>query len=1139
MEQHFLQGAGGGGGGGGGKGGGGGSGGQSRTPTEQDDSLQSVQYASVLDLLCEGEIQGLENGSQSIYLDGTPIEDESGKPNFKNYTVTSRYGTQSQAAIIAPGGGTQTETAVNVELLYNDPVTRTITDTDVDVVRVTINIPSLLIVEDDGDIVGNSVDLKFSVQYNGGGYTDVIAYTKIEGKTSGLYQRDYEIKLNGAFPVDIRVTRLSVDETGSKNQNRTFWSSYTEILNEKFRYPNSALVGLRFDARDFNSVPSRKYLIRGLKVRLPSNATVNTTTYPGRVTYSGVWDGTFGAATWCADPAWCLWDLLTSTRYGAGIPSSSLDKYDFYAISQYCNELVSDGGGGAEPRFSCNLLLNSRDEVYNVIQEMVSLFRGIAYYGAGSLVITQDKPVDSQYLIGPANVVDGLFTYSGTSQKSRHTTATVAYQTYESLGEVEYEYVELPDAVDKYGVINKDIKALGCYSQGQAQRAGRWALLSEQNLTETVSFSISIDSGVILRPGMVIDVADPTRSGTRRTGRISSATTTVITVDSSSNLSVNLGLSPRISVILPNGLVETKTISNISGRNVTVSSAFSQAPNAQSVWLIQTSDIQSQQFRVLNVAEAEDGIYGVTAVSYNSSIYSAVDANTKIKRRDITNLTATPSPVRNIKGSEFLYQSGQNVFTGFDLSWTSPVTNVSSFRVQYRLNSGNWITENPTAPSLRIERLKDGVLYVQIRALNNLGKSSIVATAQFTLIGKTARPADVQSLSFEAINANSGRLRWKQSTDLDVRVGGKVRIRHSNKTDGTGTWANSVDLIKAKAGNQTEAIVPLIEGEILVKFVDDGGRECLNAKSVVIDLPNTLGPLLIQSRREDADTPPFQGIKTDVFYSDEYDALMIDGSASFDSETDVDAIVNFDITGDVLAMGTYTFANPLDLGSAFSLDLSRYFITRGLYTSDLIDARLAEIDTWDDFDGAATAKVNAALYVRTTTSSPAEQFLLMEDGDFMALETDDGDSFLYTEDSTTPTWSDWKEFVNGTFSGRGFQFKAELESEAIDQNILIDQLGYEATFQRRQESSVGTVASGAGTKSVVFDKAFFVGTASLGGANTYLPSIGITAQNLATGDYFVVTNVASTGFDVTFRNSAGAAVNRNFQWSAVGYGRAV
>ena len=1096
----LIQGAGGGGGSGGKDGGGGG---QSHTPTEQDDSLQSVQYANVLDLLSEGEIAGLDNGYNSIYLDGTPVQSGSGADNFTGYTIATRNGTQAQSAITNLSGGTESEKAVNVEAKYGVPVTRSITDTDVDRVRVTIQVPALQVIENDGDIIGNNVSISIQVQYNSGGYTTIISDT-ISGKTTNRYQRDYIIPLTGSFPVDVRVVRDSADSVSARNQNATFWYSYTEIIDEKFRYPNTALVGLRFDSRQFNSIPSRKYLIRGIKVQLPSNATVDTTNYLGRVTYSGVWDGTFGAATWCADPAWCLWDLLTNTRYGAAIPASSLDRYDFFSISQYCNELVSDGRGAIEPRFQCNLLLNSRDEVYNVIQEFTALFRGIAYYGVGALVVNQDKPSDPQYIITAANVAEGIFNYSGTSQKVRATTATIGYQTYQGLGEVEFEYVEDAAAISKYGIINRDVKLLGCYSQGQARRAGLWTLLTEQNLTETVTFAVSIDSGIILRPGMVISIADPMKAGSRRGGRISSATTSSVVIDSTEDLSVVVANNATITAMLPSGLAETRPIQSISGTTITLGNAFSAAPNAQAMWVIETTDIELQTFRVISVTETDPGTLGVSALAYNASIYDAIENDLIVTPRDITNLSAQPDPVSSIQGVEHLYQDGNNVLTALDLSWIAP-KQVSSFRLQYKLNDNNWITQDTTSPSARINSLIAGSLQVQIQSINNLGKASVISPATFNIIGKTALPGNVQELTIEPISANSARLRWAQTVDLDVAVGGTVHIRHSSLTTGAASWSDSVDLIPAKAGAATEAICPLIEGEILVKFEDDGGRQSATETSVIVDFPDALGYFPAIVRREDQDVPPFQGTKTNVFYSDDFDALCLDGVSLLDSIADFDTIPSFNWLGDVSSSGSYNFANTLDFGTAYAVDLERYFVTRGFYPSSLIDSRLEEIDFWTDFDGGVIDQVNAQMYMRATNDDP----------------------------SGTPTWSAWQQFVSGTFNGRAFQFRADLLSNNTSQNILIDGMGYEASFQQRTDQSTATIASGAAAKAVTFEKPFY----TAGG--TVLPSIGITAQNMATGDYFVVSSVSGTGFTVTFRNTAGAAIDRNFTYSAVGYGRGV
>ena len=1118
-QSKYIQGSG---GGGGGKGG---SGGSSRTPKEADDDLASVQFGNVLDLISEGEIEGIEDDGtiqnawqKNIYLDGTPIRNADGSTNFEGFDLTIRKGTQGQGKLPDFVGTPAREISVNVQATKDIDVTRTVSDTSVDRVRVTLSIPSLQKIQNDGDIKGHKVKIAWQVDYNGGGFTTVIEDT-IKGKASGGFQRTYNIDLTGDFPVQIRLKRISDDEESSKKQSTTIFQSYTEIIDDKFTYPNSALVGLRFDSRQFRNIPTRKYLIRGIKVHIPSNATVDLqANYQGGLRYSGIWDGSFQAATWTSDPAWCLYDLLTNERYGAGVPESSLDKYDFYAISQYCNELVDDGQGSKERRFSCNILLNSSDEVYNVIQQMTAIFRGIAYYGVGTLQLLQDKPTDAQYLLGPSNVVDGFFQYQGTSQKARHSVAVVAWQSYDTLGEVEFEYVEDVDAIAKYGIVKKEIKAIGCYSQGQAHRIGKWALLSEQALTEVCNFSVAIDSGIILRPGTVVDIADPLKSSVRRSGRVKSSTTTQITTDSNADLTAGLAVNnPKLSVLMPTGLVEQRDVSasgiTIVGdtAQINVDSAFSQAPPAGSVFLFQNDDVQSQKFRVVSVAESDDGVYGVSAVAYNASIYNSVEAGNVLTTRKISALTDPPNAPFAITGEEYLYQEGQTVHTGYDLGWQHDGSNFQEFRISYRLDDDNFTEVTSSTPELTILNLKAGLLQVRIRAVSFLGKVSAAAIDEIEIKGKTLPPGDVQNLSFEPISANSARLRWDQTVDLDVKVNGRVHIRHSNLTDGTATWPNSVDLIPAVAGNSTEAIVPLVEGEILVKFEDEIGKKSENATSVIVDFPDALGRLAVQSRREDADTPPFQGTKTDCFYNSTLDALTIEGSGNIDDAPDFDAIVDFDASGEVLSSAEYAFTNTLDLGGSFSLDLARHFVARAYFPNDDIDSRGALIDDWSDFDGDEADAVNAKLYMRSTTDDP----------------------------SGTPTYSAWREFINGTFAGRGFQFKAELISSDVGQNILIDELGYEATFQRRQENSNGAEASGTSTKTVTFSKPFFVGTASLGGANAYLPSIGITVQNLGNGERVNVSNVTATGFDVDVLNSGGSNVNRDFAWTAVGYGKGV
>jgi predicted phage tail protein len=1098
-----------------------------RTPVRDPDTLASKQYATFVDLLSEGEIEGFPSAAaytrgtddynrallKDVFLNGTQIlrqgadatNPQSADYNFQNVSLQTRYGTQAQTYI--PGfSDIESESSVQVKVEQATPITRTITDTTVDAVRVTITVPRLEQYTDEGDVRGTSINLQIRVQYNGGGYTTVIDDT-IAGRTADQYQKDYKISFTGAFPVDVRVVRITADSVDTNLLNDFYWSSYTEITEQKLRYPNSALVAMRLDAEQFSSIPSRTYRVRGMKVQIPSNGTVNQTT--GAISYAGAWDGTFGAAAWTSDPAWILYALLTNTRWGLGdhITASQLDKFAFYSASQYASATVDDGFGGFEPRFSCNALIQNQEEAYKLINDLCSVMRVMPYWSTGALTISQDKPTDASYLFTLANVSADGFTYTGSDLKTRHTVAIVSYLDLETQ-DIAYEVVEDQEAIAKYGVITTNIKAFACTSRGQAARLGEWLLYTEQYETEVVSFKTSVDAGVLVRPGQVIEVADPVKAGVRRGGRITAATTTVVTVDDTAETDLDSGDAATLSVVLPDGTVESKAITNITGANITVASAFSAAPNANSIWVLSNDTVEASTWRVLTVSEIDRVQYEVTAIAYNASKYNYVERGFKLEARDITKLNEPKPAPSNLTASETIYESNGQARVKLIVSWGA-VVGASEYQVQWRPQNGNWTTINVPQTDYEILDTTAQTYEIRVYTLNGARTpSTSPASLNFAAIGKTAVPGNVQNLSFEAINANSGRLRWDETVDLDVKVGGKIHIRHSNLTDGSASWSNSVDLIPAKSGSATEAIIPLVEGEVLVKFEDDGGRQSASETSIIIDLPDTLAPLTLINRREDQDAPPFQGTRTNTFYSEEFDALTLDGSDLLDDVVDVDLLPTFDVMGSVQSSGTYDFATTVDFGNTFSIDFSRYFVTRGYYPSDLIDSRLAEVDTWSDWDGGVIDSVNAILELRSTTDNP----------------------------SGTPTWNAWQPFVNGTFRGRGFQFRTTLTSNDVAENILVDELGYLATVQRRTEQSNAAV-SGTTNTAVTFPYPFFTGTASIGGLNAYLPSVGVTAQNLQAGDYFQISNVTGTGFQISFFNSGGSPVTRNFTWSATGYGR--
>jgi len=1115
-------------GGGGGKGGG-----KARTPVTANDSLNSKQYAQVLDLLSEGEIQGLKNGAQSIFIDNTPLQNANGTYNFQNVTIATRNGTQDQPFI--PGTfDIEEEKAVGLTVQYGSPVVQSITDSNVNAVRITITIPQLQTFTNEGDILGSQVGLRIYVNYNGGGDTLAISDT-IDGRTNDAYQRDYLVNLEPVYPLIIKVERDRPDSTDPKVVNAFAWSSYTEIIYAKLRYPNSALVWTRIDAEQFSSIPARSYLIRGIKVRIPNGVTVDQTN--GRIIYpvDFIWNGTFASAQWCSDPAWILWDLLTSTRYGFGDHiltdaekvsfngnASKLDKFAFFAASKYASALVDDGFNGQEPRFSCNVNIQTAEEAYKLINDMCSVMRVMPYWSTGALTISQDKPADTAYLFTLANVTQEGFSYQGASRKTRPTVCVVSYLDLNSR-DIAYEAVEDAEGIAKYGVVKTEISAFACTSRGQAYRIGEWLLYSNRYEGEIISFTASIDAGVLVRPGQIIEVADPVRgtnasnvggydNGARRGGRISTATTTAITADDATGLTA---AGADLSVIMPDGSVETRSISTIVGNVITVSAAFSVTPNVNTVWVYQTSNIQTSTWRVLSVAEQDGSNYAISAIAYNASKYDYIERGTALEQRDITDLNKPATAPRAPTFVEVLYEESGQVLSKLIISWLASIdddgrTNAVQYIVKWRRVNGNWAQNYVTTQEYVIYDTTPGDYEVLIYGVNaGLRPSAESTRFDVSARGKLIEPANVQNLTLEQISANSARLRWDATTDLDVKVGGRVHIRHTSIADGTGSWTNSQDLIPAVPGYSTEAIVPMVEGEYIVKFEDSSGKQSLGEASVVVDLPDPLSAFLVQSKREDTTDPPFQGEFTNLFYSTEYDAITLGGSALFDTITDLDLLLDLDYYGDIAATGSYVFTEVLDLGAKYSLDLRRHLIAGGFYPSDLIDERLDLIDTWVDFEGAVADQVNSKVCVRTTDDNP----------------------------TASPTWSDYQEFGNGTFTARAFEFKLDAAAFTLSQAFACYELGYKASFQRRIESSVLAEQSGAATKSITFGSPFWTGSAVLGGVNSILPSIGITAQNLQSGDYFNVTNVSSSGFDVTFRNSGGTAVDRLFAWSAVGYGK--
>lgn len=1096
-----------------------------RTPVRDADNLSSKQYAKILDLICEGEIEGFPSARsytrdtdnynkallKDIYFNGTPIlrsgadvtNLQSTDYNFSSITVSPRYGTQAQSYI---GGFEQVEQEINVNLEVKNvtSVTRQITDTNVDAVRVTITIPRLEQYTNEGDVKGTSVSLSFQVQYDGGGFTTVKEDT-ISGRTADQYQRDYILELNGAFPVDIRVVRNTGDSTDSNIINPSYWTSYTEITYQKLAYPNSAIIGHRFDSAQFGSIPQRSYRIRGRKIKIPSNGTVDQAN--GRIAYSGTWNGTFTAAQWTSDPAWILYDLLITKRFGFGdhISESQLDKYAFYACSVYSSELIDDGFGGKEPRFSCNVTIQNQDEAYKLINDLCSTMRVMPYWSNGTLTLAQDRPTDPSFLFTLANVTEDGFSYSASSLKVRHTAAIVSYLDLETQ-DINYESVENADAISKYGYIPAELKAFACTSRGQAHRLGEWLLYSEANEKTTVTFTTTLDAGAIVRPGQVIQISDPLKAGSRRGGRITTANASGITVDDAAGLPTKGG---TLYVITPSGTVESRNVHSRVGVNIYPSVAFSTAPNANSVWMWETTDLQPTTWRVLGVEESEPTQYKVTALEHNSSKYDYIERSVALVQRDITNLNLIPNPPSSLSAQEILYESNGRANVKIKVSWPT-VTGSSNYRIRWRPENGNWTTETISRSDYEVLDTGVGKYYFEVYSLSStLIPSSSFTSLTFNAAGKTAPPANVSGASLIPSDSTSGQLSWTLAPDLDVRLGGKVLIRHSNVLTGA-VWEESQTIVAAAAGNQTQKLVPLLEGTYLLKFEDDSGNRSVDATSVIVDFPEPLQPkALIKTYREDQETPPFQGNTTNMLYLTEFDGLLLSTGTLVDSmgtdyvvgsgTTGWDGLPSIDSVGGVVPSGEYEFGTTFDMGGIYDVNLYRHFVTRATVPGSLWDDKTELIDSWSGkIDEAGLDQVNAELYVRTTADDPAG----------------------------TPTWGNWNVFSNAITRGRGFQFKTKATSNDTAVNIIIDELG--AEMQLQQRTATGSGLTGAAASGVAYANNFYSP-----------PNIGITAFNMSTGDYSVVSNVTRSGFTVEFRNSSHSAVSRQFTYQAIGFGREI
>ncbi|MGF6877358.1 host specificity protein J [Paraburkholderia sp. MM5477-R1] len=1057
-------------GGGGGKGGGSGS---SSSPTEAPDSLRSIQYARVINLLCEGEIEGIVGDAQGIYVDDTPLANADGTWNLTGAGIEWRSGTPYQPPI-AGFPATESESTIGVIVTAAAPVVRSVTNPNLNAIRITLGFSQMT--EQDttnGNLYGSTVQVAIDIQRNGAGFQQMIVDT-ITGKTTSRYQRSYRLGLSrfgtAGGTYDIRVRRLTPDSTSTYIVNAFQWETMTEIVDSQLNYPYSAVVGVQVDASTFKQIPKLSFDTKLRRIQVPSNYD------PATRTYTGIWDGTFKTA-WSDNPAWVLYDLATTERFGLGayLSPEQVDKWTLYDIGQYCDGTVSDGLGGVEPRYTCNIYIQTRADAITLLQQIASIFNAMLFWSGGMLTVTADKPADAVMIFTPANVVDGLFTYVGTPLNQRHTTALVTWNDPANRYQQAIEYVEDRDAISQWGVRELQINALGCTSRGQAHRVGRWALLTEQMLSETVSFATGINAA-FTRPGEVFTTTDRARAGMRAGGRILDATASTLTLDAEVELVG--GETNTVTVTLPDGTIQTSNVLSGAGTTTTlvVSPDFTVIPSRMAVWSLSSSAAQNEQWRCISNTEDESGNYAIAGIAYRADKFAAIENDLTLE--PIPTGIIDPfhiAPCTELNVTESLYLiSPVVVGARATFSWLAPLGAVR-YAVAWQFESNSPQYADAFMSSIDIEPTQEGMWTFTVWAINSLGIRSGPATITVQLRALNQPPEDVQGFQLDIYN-DAANLTWRPAENLDVIVGGQVIIRYSTAMSTSVTWEEANEIGRF-AGGQSNGFAPLMKGTYLAKFVNSSGAYSMNAAYVV----STTGPLRDYNLIADiAQQPDFAGdkvnteVRTGVLYiSQDEDRYAVSTDAG------------------------YYFDHVVDMGKVYTVRCTSY-LDGSVY--DLFD----DVDTWPDWD--ARPDVDGSK--------------IDEGGGLVLASLTNVDPATAADDD----WGPWTRLVAADLTFRAARFALALHVKDTTYGIGVTELGATVDVPDRIESRNNVPVAAGGTV-VNFNVPF-----------RDAPAISIVAQGLATGDKWLIDQQGATGFRIQFQDSTGASIAKTCDWIARGYG---
>ncbi|EIU3492387.1 type III fibronectin [Pseudomonas aeruginosa VRFPA02] len=708
-----------------------------KQPSIARDSLQSVATAKLLLAVGEGEFaEGPSD--QDIYLDNTPLMDASGNVNFPNVKWEWRSGSVDQDYI--PGiPSVENETTVNVELRSDTPWVRSVTNAQLSAVRLRFAWPALQKQESSGDVTGYRIEYAVDVSTDGGAYQQVLL-DAVDGKTTSRYERSQRIDLPAATTGwQVRVRRITPNQNSSLIADTMLIAGLTEVIDAKLRYPNTALLYIEFSAEQFSNIPAVTVECKARKVQVP------TTYDPELRTYTGVWDGSFKSA-WTNNPAWITYDISTNARFGLGkrIKPWMVDKWELYKIAQYCDQLVPDGKGGQEPRFLCDLNLQSRSQAWTLLRDIAAIYRGMSYWAQGQLVSQADMPrtADFDYVFTRANVIDGKMTYGAASARTRYSRALVSYDNPANNYDTDVTGYSDAPLLRRYGDNPVELSAIGCTRESEAQRRGKWAVLTSVQ-DRTITFATGMEGRIPL-PGYIIPVADSLLAGREIGGRISAVAGRVVTLDRVTQAKAG----DRLIINLPSGRAEGRTVQSVNGKAVTVTSAYSETPEPELCWALDADDLAVQLYRVMSTKRDDNGQWTINGLQYEPSKFDHIDTGARLEERPISIIpvTTVQPPASVALSSRWTIDQGLAVST-MTITWPA-VEGAVAYDVEWKKDSGNWIRlPRAGTTSVDVTGIYAGGYLARVRAVSAFDITSVWKSSILTqLSGKTGAPPAVAYL---------------------------------------------------------------------------------------------------------------------------------------------------------------------------------------------------------------------------------------------------------------------------------------------------------------------------------------------------------------------------------------------------------